>query len=722
MDRINLIALFSIIFALVVALGLLVLRYHLKRLHINEERFQISTKGSGAAIWDTLVPSGMYYVSDRWYELMGYTRVEVDGRQDVWELLVHPDDLAEVRRRRREHLEGRTPYFNTEYRMRKKDGDYIWFSVRGKATPAADGRHLRFAGSMIDITEKKLYELRLQMSYDELKASEENYRHLIDAVNDGIWEMDYKKQVLHPSPRLIDMLGCRDQPDFDMIRLFQRIHPDDRRKLKLAALRHIKQKTDYFQVEYRLRQESGRYNWYLGRGKALFNEQGEVYRLAGSNTDIHKMKKVQEELHFLAYYDSLSGLPNRLYMLEDLDRFFRDPAGQAAIFFIDMDNFKFINDTLGHKSGDKLIRQVSQKLTTLLPLKGRLYRLAGDEFVYFIRNVESKEAVLSIADNLIRAFKQPLQINSSNIYATVSIGVACYPEDGEDTEELLKNADVAMYRSKKAGKGVYTIFDRTMHSALAERMNIDKHLRNALDQNEFLLQYQPQMNVQTGRIIGFEALLRWHNPELGRVSPLLFIPVAEDSRTIISIGEWAMTTACAFMRGIHERGYRECRISVNISVIQMVQEDFVSMVLDILNHTELAPQYLELEITESIFMESYEPIIDKLETLRSLGVRIALDDFGTGYSSLSYLKQLPISTLKIDKGFIDNLPEEDKNRSLTEAMIEIGHKMGLEVVAEGVESNQQLMYLREHGCDLIQGYFLSKPVDEDEVEGLLVRY
>lgn len=722
MDWINLIGILNIVFVLVVALYLLVLRYHIKRLRMSEERFRVSTKGSGAVIWDTVFPGGVYYVSERWYEIMGYSFGEVDGRQEIWEQLVHPEDISEVRRARQEHLEGGTPVYNTEYRMRKKDGGYIWFSVRGQATRGANGRQIRFAGSMIDITEKKLYELRLQQSYDELKTSEENYRLLIDAVNDGIWEMDYEKKVLHLSPRLIDMLGCADQPDFSMRRLFQRIHPDDRGKLKLAALRHIKQRTDYFQAEYRLRQDSGRYNWYMGRGKALFNEQGEVYRLAGSNTDIHKMKQVQEELHYLAYYDSLSGLPNRLYMLEDLDRFFRDPEGQAAIFFIDMDNFKFINDTLGHKSGDMLIRLVSQKLATLLPLEGMLYRLAGDEFVYFTKNVVNKEAVLSIADNLIRKFKQPIRINSSNIYATVSIGIACYPEDGEDTEELLKNADVAMYRSKKAGKGVFTIYNRTMHSALAERMNIDKHLRNALDQNEFLLQYQPQMNVQTGRIIGFEALLRWHNPELGRVPPILFIPVAEDSRTIISIGEWAMITACAFMSGIHERGYSECRISVNISVIQMVQEDFITMVLDILEDTGLAPQYLELEITESIFMESYEPIIHKLEILRSLGVRIALDDFGTGYSSLSYLKQLPISTLKIDKGFIDNLPEEDKNRSLTEAMIEIGHKMGLEVVAEGVESYQQLAYLKDHGCDLIQGYFLSKPVDEDEVEALLLRY
>ncbi|GIP24197.1 GGDEF and EAL domain-containing protein [Paenibacillus sp. J22TS3] len=715
-------ALFGAAFVLLLAIGFIVLRYYLRRLRFNEKRFEAAALGSDAVIWDTVDPFGHYYVSDSWYERMGYAPGEVSGHQDKWWDLIHPEDAPKVAKARDEHLKGLTPFYKTEYRMRKKNGDYIWFEVRGKAIRQSDGRILRFAGSMVDITEKKNYELRLTQSYNELKASEENYRLIVDAVNDGIWEMDYEKGHLYLSQRLKEMLGFADRPEMNMQLLFQKIHPEDRGRVRSAALRHIRQRTEHFQVEYRLRQDNGIYNWYLGRGKALFNEQGQVYRLAGSNTDIHRMKQVHEELHTLAYYDSLSGLPNRLFMLEELDRFFRSPEGEAAVFFIDMDNFKFINDTLGHKSGDKLIRQVSQRLASLLPAEGILFRLGGDEFVYFLKGLESRSAVLGIAENVIRKFKQPIRINSSNLYASVSIGVACYPEDGQDTEELLKNADVAMYRSKKAGKGLCTMYDKTMQSALLERMNIDKHLRNALDHDEFILQYQPQMNMVTGQIDGFEALLRWHNRELGKVPPGLFIPVAEDSRVIIPIGEWALITACAFMKAMHDKGYPECRISVNISVIQLVQEEFVTTVLDILEDTGLAPQFLELEITESIFMESYEPIIDKLEILKSLGVRIALDDFGTGYSSLSYLKQLPISTLKIDKAFIDNLPEENKNRSLTEAIIAIGHKMGLEVVAEGVESYKQLSYLKDSGCDLIQGYFLSRPVNEDEVEALLQRY
>lgn len=722
MDWVNPAALFGALFALLMALSFIILRYYLKRFRFNEARFEAAALGSDAVIWDTEEPYGFYYVSDSWYERMGYGPGEVSGQQSIWWDLIHPDDAPKAQVAKEEHLKGATPFYKTEYRMRKKDGDYIWFEVRGKAIKEKDGRLRRFAGSMIDITEKKNYELRLHESYHELKSGEENYRLIIDAVNDGIWEMDYDKGDLYLSPRLKEMLGCEDGPDMNLQMLFQMLHPEDRNRLRMAAMRHIRYRTDNFQVEYRLRQNNGKYNWYLGRGKALFNEQGEVYRLAGSNTDIHQLKIVQEELHSLAYYDSLSGLPNRLFMLEELDRFSKSPEGEAAIFFIDMDNFKFINDTLGHKSGDKLIRQVSQKLTTLLPSGGKLFRLGGDEFVYFIKNLKNRNDVNGIAETIIRKFKQPIRINSSNLYVSVSIGIACYPEDGRDTEELLKNADVAMYKSKKAGKGIYTVYNKTMHSALSERMNIDKHLRNALDHDEFLLHYQPQMNLLTGQIDGFEALLRWHNPELGLVSPMMFIPVAEDNRVIIPIGEWALITACAFMKGMHDKGYADCRISVNISVIQLVQEDFVTTVLEILEDTGLAPQYLELEITESIFMESYEPIIDKLEILRSLGVRIALDDFGTGYSSLSYLKQLPISTLKIDKAFIDNLPEETKNCSLTEAIIAIGHKMGLEVVAEGVETYKQLAYLKDSGCDLIQGYFLSRPVTEDEAEALLQRY
>lgn len=283
----------------------------------------------------------------------------------------------------------------------------------------------------------------------------------------------------------------------------------------------------------------------------------------------------------------------------------------------------------------------------------------------------------------------------------------------------MKNADVAMYRAKEDGKGTYVVYDKSMHTAFNERMNIEKHLRSAMNNNEFELYYQPQVDIQSGLISGFEALIRWNSPTLGFVSPLSFIKIAEDSRLIIYIGEWVLRESCIFMKGIQDRMGIPYKISVNISIIQLLQDDFVEMVQESLTESGLKPSCLELEITESIFMESFESIVNKLQFLKSQGIRIALDDFGTGYSSLSYLQQLPISTLKMDKTFIDSLSEKAYSQSFVQTIIQLGHNMGLEVVAEGVEEISQLDFLRKSGCDKVQGYLVSKPVPKQEVVELL---
>jgi diguanylate cyclase (GGDEF)-like protein len=389
--------------------------------------------------------------------------------------------------------------------------------------------------------------------------------------------------------------------------------------------------------------------------------------------------------------------------------------------FVDTDNFKYINDTLGHKSGDILIRKASERLQSLIHGAAMLSRLGGDEFVVFIEDANNREEVLELADNIMRAFRKSFLIGESNLYVSVSIGISFYPEDGETTEEILKNADVAMYRAKEEGKSTYVVYDKSMHTAFNERMNIEKHLRSAMNNNEFELHYQPQVEIKTGLISGFEALIRWNSPVLGFVSPLSFIKIAEDSRLIIYIGEWVLREACSFMKSIHDRTGVLHKISVNISIIQLLQDDFVEMVLDSLEESGLAPSCLELEITESIFMESFESTVSKLELLKLRGIRIALDDFGTGYSSLSYLQQLPISTLKMDKIFIDSLADQAYSQSFVQTIIVLGHKMGLDVVAEGVEDASQLEFLNESGCDKVQGYLVSRPVPPRGVWELLER-
>ncbi|CAM4211002.1 EAL domain-containing protein [Paenibacillus typhae] len=595
------------------------LQEQLYRLSVSERRLRLTSEGSGAYMWELDWKTGFYKLSERWYEVMGYTEDEINGMENGVLSIIHPDDQASADKARQAHLSGKTPIYETEYRMRTKDNHYIWFEVRGKAIVDPVDQLKLFNGSLIDISRRKQAEFKLNNSYQELEATYE--------------------QLTATQQELVEQ--------YDML---------------------------------------------------LEN---------------------QKNMHRLAYMDSLSNLPNRISLLEAMENYFRRPGGKAALMFVDTDNFKYINDTLGHKSGDILIRKASERLQSLVQGKGMLSRLGGDEFVVFIEDAEDRNAVLTLADDIMRAFRRSILIGESNLYVSVSIGISFYPEDGETTEEILKNADVAMYRAKEEGKGTYVIYDKSMHTAFNERMHIEKHLRSAMNNNEFELHYQPQADIRTGEITGFEALIRWNSPVLGFVSPLSFIKVAEDSRLIIYIGEWVLREACSFMKSIHERTGRLYKISVNISIIQLLQDDFVEIVLDSLKQSGLAPSCLELEITESIFMESFESTVSKLEFLKSRGIRIALDDFGTGYSSLSYLQQLPISTLKMDKIFIDSLADQAYSESFVQTIIVLGHKMGLDVVAEGVEDDSQLAFLNESGCDKVQGYLISRPVPQRGVWELL---
>lgn len=590
------------------------------KLGVSERRFRLASEGSGAYMWELDWDRGFYKLSDRWYEVMGYTEAEINSFEGGVLSIIHPDDQESARKARQEHLTGLTPIYETEYRMITGQGEYIWFEVRGKAIVDPKDQIVLFLGSLIDISKRKQAEFKLNNSYRELEVT-------------------------------------------------------------------------YEQLSATQQEIVGQYDMLLEN---------------------------QKNMHRLAYVDSLSNLPNRLSLLETMESYFHRTGGSAALLFVDMDNFKYINDTLGHKSGDILIRKASERLQSVVREKDMLSRLGGDEFVVFLKDIESRVDVLNLAEDIMRAFRKSFLIGESNLYVSSSIGISFYPEDGETTEEILKNADVAMYRAKEEGKSTYVVYDKSMHTAFNDRMNIEKHLRSAMNNNEFELHYQPQVQMETGLISGFEALIRWNSPVLGFVSPLSFIKIAEDSRLIIYIGEWVLREACKFMNSIHQRTGIPYKISVNISIIQLLQDDFVEIVLDSLEESGLAASSLELEITESIFMESFGSTVSKLEFLQSRGIRIALDDFGTGYSSLSYLQQLPISTLKMDKIFIDSLADKAFSESFVQTIIILGHKMGLDVVAEGVEDASQWAFLREAHCDKVQGYLISRPVPQRQVMELLV--
>ncbi|MNJ35725.1 Phytochrome-like protein cph2 [compost metagenome] len=418
---------------------------------------------------------------------------------------------------------------------------------------------------------------------------------------------------------------------------------------------------------------------------------------------------------------SRAATPNRPFLLWKINEFITKDVTQAALFFIDSDNFKYLNDTLGHSCGDQLMQRIMTRLSQHIEQKGTLLHLGGDKFIVLISGFHKRVEVVDLIEGIMGCFKQPFIVMDNEIYVTLSIGVSFYPEDGGNQEELFKNAELAMYSAKEQGKDRFVIYEPSLLKAFNERYNIEKHLRKGIKNKEFVLHYQPQVCLKRGEVIGAEALIRWQSPELGMVSPLTFIKIAEDSRLIIEIGEWVLREACIFGKRMNDLHQRPFKISVNISLLQVLHEGFIDMVDSILKESGLSPSQLELEITESVFVESFELILWKLELIKSTGVQFALDDFGTGYSSLSYLERMPITTLKIDKAFIQQVSSHGVQHSLARSITLIGRKLGLTVVAEGVENKEQLEYVKRAKCDVIQGYYISKPLTETQLINLLDR-
>lgn len=602
----------------------------------------------------------------------------------------------------------------------------------------------------VDITERIQYEDKLQQQYMELEAtfeelaateeelraqydelmesqarleeSESRYRTILESTSDGIWELDTKNNKLFISSRFAEMLGL-DQKTFNnsnnsTINWYNLLHPEDKeyvfdkyRSQELLAI-------DTIQFESRMQTNSGNYKWFLNKSKNLRDIHGHIYKKIGAITDIDDLKMYQQQLHYNAYYDTLTGLPNRLYLYENVasDIVKSVEAQQnGALIFIDLDNFKIINDTFGHSTGDILLQKTAEKLCRICPGKNNIIRLGGDEFIIVLNNINSVQEVEQVAKKLIDSFNEPFNLEELVVTSTLSIGICLFPKDGEDLGTLLKNADTAMYKSKNAGRNSFAFYDESMSKNLIDRINLETNLKSALKNNEFKLYYQPQLDLLTGKITGLEALIRWDNPQLGRVPPDKFISAAEEMGLIIPIGEWVLKTACEFLLRLHKEGIKDLRMSVNISIVQLIQNNFSDIVLKILSESGLDAKHLELEITETVLMENIGNNIEKLEMLTSKGLRVALDDFGKGYSSLNYLKSLPISTLKIDKSFMDDVLTDSYTEAIVSSIMLIGNKMGLTLVAEGIEDPAQLEYLKYSGCNVMQGYLLSKPLPEEEM-------
>jgi diguanylate cyclase (GGDEF)-like protein/PAS domain S-box-containing protein len=466
----------------------------------------------------------------------------------------------------------------------------------------------------------------------------------------------------------------------------------------------------------------------------LLDKNNDVEHVISTGIDITEKKQAEEQVQFLAYYDGLTSLPNRVLFKENLNQalaYSQRHERLMALLFLDLDRFKQINDTFGHSLGDLLLKGVAERLRTDVrisdcvarreanDLESSVGRFGGDEFTLLITDVSSIQSAAKIAQRILELIAEPFELDNQEIYITASIGISMHPHDGANADVLLKNADAAMYAAKERGKNGYNFYTPSMNSKTSTKLSLENDLRKAIGREEFVVYYQPKLDVMSGRVIGVEALLRWRHPSKGLLSPAEFIPLAEETGLIMPLGEWGLGTVCSQSLDWQKKGIPPLPIAVNLSCVQFRQKNLREMIAQTLDHAGLDPRLLELEITESTIMQNEEEAGRTLRKLKEMGIRISIDDFGTGFSSLSYLKRFTLDALKIDRSFIKDLTTDGDDRAITIAIIAMAHSLGLKVIAEGVETQQQLAFLREHGCDEVQGYLFSPPLAEPDIVALL---
>ena len=552
---------------------------------------------------------------------------------------------------------------------------------------------------------------------DKFGAGSDRLQLAVRGTNDGLWCWELATDELYLSPRWKSMLGY-DAGDVEdkLDEWFSRVHPYYHPTLKEALADHIHGDTEQFELKYRIRHRDGSYRWVLSRGKADRDTEGKVLRIAGSQTDITALIEVEKHLIHDALHDTLTGLPNRGFLMRQLETV-TDRQSLFAVLFMDLDRFKIINDTLGHEVGDQLLMETAKRLNAAARAGDIVARLGGDEFVIVLNGLREPQDAEQLASRLQKAIQAPLELAGNEFSPSASIGIAI--ADGRSSaDQMLRNADIAMYEAKTQ-KAKIRVFSTDMRGRLVRSWQLQNDLRNALEKDEFRLHYQPLISLATGRIEGAEALIRWQRNEHELLSALDVIPHAEDMGLIGEIGEWVLRTACQRNSSWRQDKLSPISMSVNVSARQLRREDFAKTVRRIIEQSGLSPSMVELELTESALMENEDLAESILVDLSNLGVRLALDDFGTGYSSLEYLRRFPFNTLKIGQSFVAGIPQDHKAAALLEGVVATAHKLNLRVIAEGVETEEQLSFLRSHDCDWMQGYLASKPVTGEQFREML---
>ncbi|MBW5467702.1 EAL domain-containing protein [Brevibacillus formosus] len=598
-----------------------------------------------------------------------------------------------------------------EIRNRAKDDSYYWVDTTIVPFKNQAGEIYQYLSIRSDITCRKQME-------DELKRSEEKYRIIAENTSDIISIINLDGDFLYLSPSH-KRVWEHTVPDEEIHNLFEWIVEDDR-DIFAYAIQHAFSTRKEYMVECRINTQINDVIWTESKINPIMDEEGNVTKLLLVTRDVTDRKQSEETIHHLAYHDALTDLPNRRMYVQQLSKEMMQAKrfqSNLAVLFLDLDRFKDVNDSFGHDVGDMLLVEAAKRLQACLKPGDVVARLGGDEFTIMQNQLQDRSEATTLAEQIMYQLQRPFELDGHVFNVSCSIGIALYPQDGDNPEDLLKRADTALYTVKSRGKNGYDFFDPTMEAKSLERILMENEMRKAIEQEQFQIYYQPKIDIATSAMTGMEALVRWVHPELGIIPPNRFIPIAEETGMILALGEWILKQACKQNKIWHDQGYT-LKVSVNLSARQIYQKDLVEMIKDILQETNLSPNWLELEITESIFVKMEEATV-VLQQIRDIGIQISIDDFGTGYSSFSYIKSLPVDTIKIDASFIRDIHHNQESQAIVKAIVTIAQSLNMNVIAEGIELHDQVAALKENGCDHGQGYLFSKPLPTHDFDQLL---
>lgn len=667
-------------------------------------------------------PGRVVFANRGWYRMTGYAPEDVVGRSPRF--LGPPWTCDEELARLRADETGEASFQGVDTSVRKDGTSFLleWHVVPVRCD---EGRLTHLVSVQRDVTDRMRAE-------EALRVSEERYAVAAEGSNDGVWDWDLRSGEVYLSTRWKAMLGCREEE----IRgapseWLGRIHPADAARVRAELDAHLEGDTPHFESEHRVRHRDGDWRWMLVRGLAVRDAEGHATRIAGSMTDITQHKETEEQLAHGALHDALTGLPNRALLMDrlwhSLGRVRRYPRSLVAVLFIDLDRFKVINDSLGHGVGDRVLVHVARLLETCLRPGDTVARLGGDEFAMVLDDLRDPAEATRVASRIQRELQRPIAVEGREVFITASIGIALagggvYPAAASARpEELLRDADTAMYRAKALGKSRHVVFDSGMHERAVALLQLETDLRRSVERNEFKVLYQPVVSLERGDVVGFEALVRWDHPTRGLVPPSEFVPLAEETGLIVQIGRLVLRESCVQMRRWLDRfgQRRPLTVSVNLSGRQFAQPELLDEIRDVLEETAIDARRLHLEITETVLIENADSAAEMLARLRAMDICVSLDDFGTGYSSLNYLHRFKVDTLKIDKSFVDRIGRDGENAQIVGTIAALATNLGMSIIAEGVETYDQARLLWALKCGQAQGFLFSRPIDAARADALL---